>query len=54
MTDHCFPKYAMRFIDFIVKLKGREILSEILRKSDFLVKEDLNLSWKRFVEQNYY
>ncbi len=46
--------FSFIFIDFIVKLKGREILSEILRKSDFLVKEDLNLSWKRFVEQNYY
>jgi len=46
--------FSFVFIDFIVELKGRKILPEILRQQDFLTDDDLNEHWKRFIEEYYY
>lgn len=46
--------FSFLFIDFMVQTKGRKVLKELLRESDFPADDDLNKSWQRFIKQNYY
>ena len=46
--------FSFLFVDFTVQTKGRKVLKELIRQSNFLTKEEFNKSWQRFIKQIYY